>query len=45
VALIRLGEAIKYNGNPMKALEIFNEVLEKCKASNNFVIFGLCHTT
>ena len=45
VALIRLGEAIKYNGNPMKALEIFNEVLEKCKANNNllYLDFAIQH--
>ncbi|MED3804259.1 hypothetical protein P4562_20265 [Lysinibacillus xylanilyticus] len=45
VALIRLGEAIKYKGNPMKALEIFNEVLEKCKANNNllYLDFAIQH--
>jgi len=45
VALIRLGEAIKYNDNPMKALEIFNEVLEKCKANNNllYLDFAIQH--
>lgn len=44
-ALIRLGEAIKYKGNPMKALEIFNEVLEKCKANNNllYLDFAIQH--
>ncbi|PJO40654.1 hypothetical protein [Lysinibacillus xylanilyticus] len=45
VALIRLGEAIKYNDTPMKALEIFNEVLEKCKANNNllYLDFAIQH--
>ena len=45
VALIRLGEAIKYNDNPMKALEIFNGVLEKCKANNNllYLDFAIQH--
>lgn len=43
--LIRLGEAIKYNGNPMKALGIFNEVLDKCKANNNllYLDFAIQH--
>lgn len=45
VSLIRLGEAIKYNGNPMEALEIFNEVLDKCKANDNlfYVDFAMQH--
>ncbi|MEQ6357495.1 tetratricopeptide repeat protein [Lysinibacillus sp. M3] len=45
VSLIRLGEAIKYNGNPMEALEIFNDVLDKCKANNNllYVDFAMQH--
>ncbi|MFE3576130.1 tetratricopeptide repeat protein [Lysinibacillus sp. NPDC059133] len=45
VSLIRLGEAIKYNDNPMKALEIFNEVLDKCKANDNlfYVDFAMQH--
>ncbi|MGE8036985.1 hypothetical protein [Lysinibacillus sp. NPDC093692] len=45
VSLIRLGEAIKYNGNPIEALEIFNGVLDKCEADNNllYVDFAMQH--
>lgn len=45
VSLIRLGEAIKYNGEPVKALEIFNEVLVKCKANNQllYLDFAIQH--
>jgi len=44
-SLIRLGEAIKYNGHPMEALKIFNDVLDKCKANNNlfYVDFAMQH--
>lgn len=33
VALIRLGEAHKYDGNHPIALELFNDALEKCKSN------------
>ncbi|KOP71430.1 hypothetical protein AMS59_18605 [Lysinibacillus sp. FJAT-14745] len=45
VSLIRLGEAIKYNDGPMKALEVFNEVLDKCKTNNHllYLDFAIQH--
>jgi len=45
VSLLRLGEAIKYKGNPKEALIIFNDVLDKCKANNNllYVDFAMQH--
>ena len=45
MSLIRLGEAIKYNGNHMKALGIFNEVLDNCKTKNNllYLDFAIQH--
>ncbi|MDI7741257.1 tetratricopeptide repeat protein [Lysinibacillus fusiformis] len=44
VSLIRLGEALKYNHNHQKALEIFDQALALCKDSNlPYLDFALQH--
>src|SRR5699024_2119067 len=34
IALIRLGEALKYNGLHQRAIELFNKALDLCKTHN-----------
>ncbi|RXJ04571.1 tetratricopeptide repeat protein [Anaerobacillus alkaliphilus] len=45
VSTIRLGEAQKYNGDHLNALELFNHALEKCNSHNEgrYIDFVLQH--
>jgi HTH-type transcriptional regulator, pleiotropic regulator of extracellular virulence genes len=45
VSLLRLGEALKYDNKHKEALDVFNEVLVKCKDNNDadYMDFALQH--
>lgn len=43
IALIRLGEALKYDSKKIEAIEMFDEALEKCKEEPSYLDFALQH--